>query len=126
MANQDSSTSFLPIKDTVRQSSTKDTNNQPENKSNNSTNPSHYLGFLSFQKIVCQLLTCNRVVLLPTVIPKITESELTKKLNITLKQFRCLQKSFAFYKKMAKPINDPLVNLYCESKLQQSAFRRFQ
>jgi hypothetical protein len=80
---------------------------------------SKYLNFFSVQKIIHRLLTCNRIVLLPHIIPKITESELTKELNITSLQLKSLQGSPTFYKKIAKHINLPLINLYCRSALQE-------
>jgi hypothetical protein len=78
-----------------------------------------YLSFHSAQKIIHNLLTYNRIVLLPNVIPKFTELELAKKLHITITELWYLQESPVFYKKIAKHICLPLANLYCSSLLQQ-------
>jgi hypothetical protein len=78
-----------------------------------------YLSFHSAQKIIHKLLTYDRIVLLPNTIPKITELELAKELNISTAQLWYLQESLEFYKKMAKHICLPLANLYCRSTLQQ-------
>ncbi len=78
-----------------------------------------YLDFSSTQKIIHKLLTRDRIILVPTVVPGVTESDLAKELNITLTQLKSLQKSPAFYKKIAKHINLPLINLYCSSLLQK-------
>jgi len=78
-----------------------------------------YLSFHSAQKIIHNLLTYNRIVLLPNVIPKFTELELAKKLHITTTELWYLQESPVFYKKIAKHICLPLANLYCSSLLQQ-------
>ena len=46
------------------------------------TKTSKYLGFLTVQKMVHKFLTRDRIILVPTIIPKITELELANKLNI--------------------------------------------
>ncbi|CAL7964426.1 hypothetical protein GAMM_90023 [Gammaproteobacteria bacterium] len=78
-----------------------------------------YLGFSSAQKIIHNLLSYDRVVLLPQTIPRFTEFELAKKLNITIHQLRHLQKLPKIYKRMAKHICLSLTSLYCSSTLQQ-------
>ena len=78
-----------------------------------------YLSFSSAKKIIHRFLTCDRVILLPTIIPKITESELAKILNITPIQFRHLRKSSMCYKRLAKHVSPLLANLYCSNILQQ-------
>jgi hypothetical protein len=78
-----------------------------------------YLSFSTAQQIIHRLLTCNRVVLLPTVIPGVTKRELAKKLNLTPRQLRYLQERPLFYERMVKYTNLPLVSLYCSSALQE-------
>ena len=78
-----------------------------------------HLSFCSAQNIIHNLLTYNRIVLLPNVIPKFTELELAKKLHVTTTELWYLQESPLFYKKMAKQLCLPLANLYCSSLLQQ-------
>jgi hypothetical protein len=78
-----------------------------------------YLRFSSAQKMIHNLLSYDRIVLLPRVIPRFTELELAKKLNITTRQLRHLQKSPESYKRIAKNICLPLASLYCSSTLQQ-------
>ncbi|MEI8055702.1 MAG: hypothetical protein WCH10_06945 [bacterium] len=78
-----------------------------------------YLSFSSAQKIVHNLLNYDRVVLLPHIVPRFTESELAGKLNITIRQLRHLQKTPEFYNKIAKHICLPLTALYCSSKLRE-------
>jgi hypothetical protein len=78
-----------------------------------------YLSFHSAQKIIHKLLTYDRIVLLPNVIPKMTELELGKELNITTAKLQHLRESPEFYKKMAEHICLPLTSLYCGSLLQQ-------
>ena len=46
------------------------------------TKASKYLGFLTVRKIIYKFLTRDRIILVPTIIPKITELELANKLNI--------------------------------------------
>ncbi|MEI8055466.1 MAG: hypothetical protein WCH10_05675 [bacterium] len=79
----------------------------------------NYLRFSSAQEIIHNLLSYDRIVLLPHIIPRFTELELAKKLNITARQLRCLRKSPESYKKIAKYICLPLIGLYCSSTLQQ-------
>jgi len=79
----------------------------------------NYLGFSSAQKMIHNLLSYDRVVLLPQIIPRFTEFEIAKKLNITIRQLRHLQKSPIIYKRMAKRICLPLTSLYCSNILQQ-------
>ncbi len=78
-----------------------------------------YLGFSSAQEMIYRLLTHDRIVLLPTVVPKVSELELSEKLNITPKQLKSLRRSPMFYNKMVKYINLPLINLYCSTVLQE-------
>ena len=87
-------------------------------ENNRSYASNSYLGFSSAQKIILNLLSYDRIVLLPCIIPRFTELELAKKLNITIGQLRRLQKSPESYKRIAKHICLPLVNLYCNSALQ--------
>ncbi len=90
----------------------------PEN-SNNRVRTGDYLSFSSVQEIIHRLLTCDRIILLPHIIPSITKLELSKKLNITTTQLKKLRNSPPFYKKIAKHICLPLADLYCSSTLQQ-------
>ena len=76
----------------------------------------NYLDFLVTRKMIYQLLTCDRIILVPTKVLKFTESELSSKLNITVAQLRGIQRSNTFYKN-TKEINLRLVNLYCNTKL---------
>lgn len=82
-----------------------------------------HLSFSNAQKIIQQLLTCPRVVLLPAQASKFTALELATKLNITPAQLSLLQKSPAFYKQIAKSINLTLASLYCSCKLLPSNFQ---
>lgn len=86
---------------------------------NNKNNKNPYLNFHSARKIIHRFLNCNRVIFLPHIVPKFTEAELAKKLNITTIQLRHLQKSSRFYKGIAKHICLSLVNLYCNTKFQR-------
>jgi hypothetical protein len=76
----------------------------------------NHLDFLVARKMIYQLLTCARIILVPTKVLKFTESELSSKLNITVAQLRGVQKSSTFYKN-TNEINLRLVNLYCNTKL---------
>lgn len=105
-----------------------ESNNQPPDKVNiemvvdknhNEHINNKYLSFSSAQQIIHRLLTCNRIVLRPTVIPGITKLELAKKLNLTPLQLRYLQERPLFYERMVKYTNLPLVSLYCSSALQE-------
>lgn len=78
-----------------------------------------YLSFSTAQQIIHRLLTCNRIILRPTVIPGITKRELAKKLNLTLRQLKYLQERPLFYERMVKYTNLPLISLYCSSTLQE-------
>ncbi|MEI8055692.1 MAG: hypothetical protein WCH10_06895 [bacterium] len=77
---------------------------------------SKYLEFLTVRKMIYKFLTRDRIVLVPTKIPKLTELELANKLNITSAQLRRLQKSQASYKQTISKINLPLIKLYCSTK----------
>ena len=116
------------IKSVTRIHSYEALNNQLQNKINakaivngdpNEYRGTRYLSFSSVQKMLHRLLICDRIILLPTVVPKITELELAKELNITPVQLRLLQALWAFYEKVVKKINRPLINLYCRSALQK-------
>ena len=74
--------------------------NQLQNKANTETAVDNnynelinnkYLSFSTTQQIIHRLLTCNRIILQPTVIPAITKLELAKKLNLTPLQLKYLQ-----------------------------------
>lgn len=80
----------------------------------------NYISFPVVQKIIHRLLTCNRIVLSPTLFPKFTQLELAAKLNITVTELISLQTSRIFYKKLAKKISWSLAKLYCSSALQKS------
>lgn len=103
-------------------------NNQPPDKVNtemvvdknhNEHINNKYLSFSTAQQIIHRLLTCNRIILRPTVIPGITKRELAKKLNLTPLQLKYLQERPLFYERMVKYTNLPLVGLYCSSALQE-------
>jgi len=85
----------------------------------NSRNTHPYLNFYSTKKIIHRFLNCDRVIFLPHIVPRFTEAELAKKLNITILQLKQLQKSSKFYKGMAKNICLPLASLYCSTRFQQ-------
>ena len=90
----------------------------PDKISNRDINTA-YLSFSNAQEIIHRLLTCDRIVLQPHIIPKITALELSNKLNITVNQLEELQKFPSSYEKMAKHISLPLAGLYCSVALQQ-------
>ena len=99
---------------------------QPQNKTQCETNngidihrDGKYLHFVSAQKIIHLLLSHNRIVLRPHVIPKLTAFELSQTLNITTNQLKKLRNSSSFYKKMPKHVSLALVNLYCSTALQR-------
>ena len=83
------------------------------------TKTSKYLGFLTVRKMICKFLTCDRIILVPTKIPKLAEQELANKLNITSGQLRRLQKSYTSYKQTISKINLLLIKLYCSTKFTQ-------
>lgn len=102
--------------------------NQPQNKANTETAVGNnynehisnkYLSFSTAQQMIHRLLTCNRIILRPTVTPGITKRELAKKLNLTPVQLKYLQERPLFYERMVKHTNLPLINLYCSSALQE-------
>lgn len=102
--------------------------NQLQNKANTETAVGNicnehisnkYLSFSTAQQIIHRLLTCNRIILRPTVIPRITKQELAKKLNLTPLQLKYLRERPLFYERMVKHTNLPLVSLYCSSVLQE-------
>jgi hypothetical protein len=80
-----------------------------------------YPSFNSIQKIIHRFLSCNKIIFLPHVITKFTESELAKKLNITADQLKHLQRPSEFYnyEGMAKYICLPLIDLYSNTLLQR-------
>jgi len=80
------------------------------------TKTNKYLGFLTVRKMIHKFLTCDRIIFIPTKIPKLTELELANKLNITSTQLRRLQKSQASYKQVISKINSLLIKLYCDTK----------
>lgn len=75
-----------------------------------------YIEFLTIRKIIYKFLTCDRIILVPTKIPKLTKLKLASKLNITLKQLRRLQRTQSAYKQIIGKINLPLIELYCSTK----------
>ncbi len=77
---------------------------------------SKYLEFLTVRKMIHKFLTRDRIILVPTKIPKLTELELANKLNITSTQLRRLQESQASYKQTISKINLLLIRLYCGTK----------
>lgn len=80
------------------------------------TKTSKYLEFLTVRKIIHKFLTCDRIIFVPTKIPKFTELELANKLNITSAQLRRLQESQASYKQTISEINLLLIKLCCGTK----------
>jgi hypothetical protein len=80
------------------------------------TKTSKYLEFLTVRKMIYKFLTCDRIIFIPTKIPKLTELELANKLNITSAQLGRLQKSQASYKQTISKINLLLIKLYCGTK----------
>ena len=75
-----------------------------------------YIEYPYVKGIINKLLTCDRIILVPTKIPKFTELELANKLNITPKQLRRLQRTQSAYKQIIGKINLLLIELYCGTK----------
>jgi hypothetical protein len=88
--------------------------------SSNENTTTYYLSFSSAQEIIRQLLTYERIVLQPCVMPKLTNFELAKKLNISVKLLKNLQASPLFYKAISGYISFPLAKLYCGTLLYKS------
>jgi hypothetical protein len=91
----------------------------PDDTSDENTT-TYYLSFSSAQEIIRRLLTYERIVLQPYVAPKLTNFELAKKLNISVKLLENLQTSPLFYKAIAGHISFPLAKLYCGTLLHKS------
>ena len=76
----------------------------------------NYLSFVKVLGMIHKLLTCDRIILVPTKVPKFTELELANKLNIAPTQLKKLQRSQTSYKQVIRKINPLLVELYCGTK----------
>lgn len=69
-----------------------------------------------------ELLTRDRVILIPTKIPGFTVSELARELNITTSELAKLRVLSCWYSKEAAwRINLPLISLYCSTKFYEPA-----
>lgn len=75
--------------------------------------------FLTVHKMIYKFLTYDRIIFIPTKIPKFTKLELANKLNISLKQLSSLQMSKSTYKQIIGKINPLLIELYCSTKWQK-------
>lgn len=80
------------------------------------TRTKNYLAFLTVRKMIYKFLNYDRVIFVPTKIPKFTELELANKLKITPTQLRKLQTSKTSYKQIIGKINTLLIELYCNTK----------
>jgi len=78
-----------------------------------------YLKFSTIRKMIFKFLTSDRIIMIPTRVPKFSELELSQKLNISLTQLRRVQTQTC-YKQIIGQVNLPLVNLYCSTKWAKS------
>ena len=80
-----------------------------------------YIEYPSVKGIINKLLTCDRIILVPTKILKFTELELANKLSITTTQLRQLRGgSQSIYEQTIEKISPLLSNLYCYTKWEIS------
>ena len=75
----------------------------------------NYLKFSTVRKMIFKFLTRDRIIMVPTKVPKFSELDLSQKLNISLVQFRRVQTQ-TYYKQIIGQINLPLIDLYCNTK----------
>ena len=77
------------------------------------------LEFSTVRNMIFKFLTYDRIIMVPTRVPKFSELELSQKLNISLTQLRRVQVQ-AYYRQVIGQINSSLIDLYCSTKWAKS------
>jgi hypothetical protein len=80
-------------------------------------NTGQYVKHSNAKEMIRRLLTCERVVSVPTRVRSFTISELAKELDVA--QVHLKQLTPEFYKQRAWKINPPLIKLYCSTKFYE-------
>lgn len=80
-------------------------------------NIGQYVRYSNAKEMIKKLLTCERIVSIPTRVSSFTISELAKELNVAQVHLKRLTPEF--YKQMAWKINPPLIRLYCSTKFYE-------
>ncbi len=75
----------------------------------------NYLKFSTVRNMILKFLTCDRIIMVPTKVSKLSELELSQKLNISLIQLRRVQTP-TYYKQIIGQVNLALIDLYCNTK----------
>jgi len=88
-------------------------NKKLKTKINKNSTP--YLSRRTFNRMIHQFLTCDRIKTAETRHSKYTKQELAKELGIS-KQELMKPKKTHYYNKIANKINLPLIRLYCSAK----------